>query len=248
MKVLFLAHSYPRFGTDPIGSFILRLAMALRGRGIDVSVLAPAAAGVPAHEVLEGVPVERFRYAPRRWETLAYTGAMRQQVRGSWVARAAMTSFLAVEFARALAARRRFAWDLVHAHWWFPAGLVGSWLKRWTGTRWEELDGSATGRGASGSETVSYWPDLRVDASGRPVLLWLERIAESLAHVYVRRWSGSRWQELGASARGDGALPAGAKASAARLALDPEGRPLVCWQGVTGEPAEILLTRFEPAR
>jgi glycosyltransferase involved in cell wall biosynthesis len=133
MKVLFLAHSYPRFATDPIGSFILRLAVALRGRGIEVSVLAPAAPDVPAHDVIEGVPVERFRYAPRRWETLAYTGAMRQQVRGSWGSRAAMTSFLAVEFARALAARRRFAWDLVHAHWWFPAGLVGTWLKRWTG-------------------------------------------------------------------------------------------------------------------
>lgn len=44
-----------------------------------------------------------------------------------------MAGFLAVEFAHALAARRRFDWELVHAHWWFPAGLVGTWLKRWTG-------------------------------------------------------------------------------------------------------------------
>jgi glycosyltransferase involved in cell wall biosynthesis len=133
MRVLFLAHSFPRFATDPIGSFILRLAVALREHDVEVSVLAPAAPGFPSRDVFERVPVERFRYAPRRWQTLAYTGAMRQQVGASWGARAAMASFLAVQFARAVAARWRFAWDLVHAHWWFPAGLVGTGVKRWTG-------------------------------------------------------------------------------------------------------------------
>ena len=133
MRVLFLAHSYPRFATDPIGSFVLRLAVALRDYDVEVMVLAPGSRGVPPRDTFEGIPVERFRYAPRRYETLAYTGSMRQQVRDSWAARAAMASFLVVAFARGLTLRRRFPWQLAHAHWWFPAGVVGAWLKRWTG-------------------------------------------------------------------------------------------------------------------
>jgi len=33
VKVLFLAHSFPRYITDPVGSFVLRLAAALRAAG-----------------------------------------------------------------------------------------------------------------------------------------------------------------------------------------------------------------------
>ncbi|HEY9230166.1 MAG TPA: hypothetical protein VIP11_26170, partial [Gemmatimonadaceae bacterium] len=87
MKVLFLTHSFPRQLGDAPGSFVLRLAIALRGEGIDTSVVAPAAPGLPDRDRLDGVPVERFRYAPRRFETLAYTGNMAQQVQASWSAR-----------------------------------------------------------------------------------------------------------------------------------------------------------------
>ena len=66
MNVLFLTHSFPRLEGDAAGSFILRLAVALRGEGITVRVVAPASAGVPASAEIEGVSVERFRYAPWR--------------------------------------------------------------------------------------------------------------------------------------------------------------------------------------
>jgi len=131
MKVLFLAHSFPRSPEDPVGSFVLHLAAALRPLGAEVLAIAPAAPGLPPREVIEGVAVERFRYAPRRFETLAYSGTMRHQVRGSWAGRAAMLSFLAGDFWKGLRSRGRFRAELIHAHWWYPGGLVGSWLKRW---------------------------------------------------------------------------------------------------------------------
>jgi glycosyltransferase involved in cell wall biosynthesis len=131
VNVLVLAHSYPRFATDPVGSFILRLAVAVRPAGVDVRVIAPGGEGLAAREAYEGIVVERFRYAPRKYETLAYTGTMRSQVLGSWPARASMGSFVAAETAKALRVGRAFRPDLVHAHWWFPAGLVGGWLRRW---------------------------------------------------------------------------------------------------------------------
>src|SRR5579884_813601 len=130
MKVLFLTHNYPRRAGDAPGSFVLRLARALRGEGIETSVVAPAAAGLAHHEALDDIPVERFRYAPRRYETLAYTGNMATQVQHSWSAKVTMLGFLGAEFRTAVKARRAFEPDVVHAHWWFPNGLVGTWLGR----------------------------------------------------------------------------------------------------------------------
>jgi glycosyltransferase involved in cell wall biosynthesis len=133
VKALFLAHSYPRFQDDPVGSFILRLAVALRPLGVDVRVIAPGGAGLAARETIEGIEVHRFRYAPRSLETLAYSGTMRNQVAGSWTSRAALASFIAAETLSAMSVGRSFRPDVVHAHWWFPGGLVGGWLRRWWG-------------------------------------------------------------------------------------------------------------------
>ena len=128
MNVLFLTHSFPRTEGDAAGSFILRLAVALRGEGVKVRVVAPAAAGLPAAEEIEGVSVERFRYAPRRYESLAYTGNMARDVATSWSARFALVSFLGADFVHAVRARRSFEPQVVHAHWWFPSGVVGTWV------------------------------------------------------------------------------------------------------------------------
>jgi glycosyltransferase involved in cell wall biosynthesis len=130
MKVLFLTHSFPRYEGDVAGNFVLRLASALGREGVDVRVVAPATAGVADTARLNGTGVERFHYAPRRYETLAYAGNMAEQVRDSWSARFTMLGFLGAEFRSAVRARREMQPDLVHAHWWFPSGLVGTWLAR----------------------------------------------------------------------------------------------------------------------
>jgi glycosyltransferase involved in cell wall biosynthesis len=133
MKVLFLTHSFPRTPGDAPGSFVLRLATALRAEGIDTSVVAPAARGLEHHDRIEDIPVERFRYAPRKYETLAYGGNMATQVQASWSAKVTMLGFLGAEFRSAVQARREFEPDLIHAHWWFPNGLVGTWLAKMSG-------------------------------------------------------------------------------------------------------------------
>ena len=132
MRVLFLAHAYPRHATDPVGSFVGNLAVALRDRGVEVTVSAPSAPGLAAFEELAGIPVHRFRYAPAAHETLAYTGTMGAQVRDSAAGKATMLAYLAAAYraARRLVGRQQF--DLVHAHWWFPGGLVAAALTRTT--------------------------------------------------------------------------------------------------------------------
>ena len=131
MRALFLAHSYPRFATDPVGSFVLRLAVSLRDAGIDVHVIAPSAEGLAGRNEYEGIVVDRFRYAPRSLETLAYSGTMRDQVRSRWASRFALGSFLGADLWKTFRSRRDFRADLVHAHWWFPSGLVGTWMAGW---------------------------------------------------------------------------------------------------------------------
>ena len=72
MRVLFLTHNYPRSDGDASGSFLLRLARALKGEGVEVRVVAPASPGIPDHENGDGIHVDRFHYAPKKYETLAY--------------------------------------------------------------------------------------------------------------------------------------------------------------------------------
>jgi glycosyltransferase involved in cell wall biosynthesis len=129
MRALFIAHAYPRYEHDPVGSFILRLASALRDHGIDTEVLAPSAPGLTSNEVIEGVRVHRYRYAPSRMETLAYGGMMSAQVRGSWSGRLAMAGLLTSALAKSLRLLRTGHFDLVHAHWWFPGGIIGTGLR-----------------------------------------------------------------------------------------------------------------------
>jgi glycosyltransferase involved in cell wall biosynthesis len=120
LRVVFAAHAFPRSEHDPTGHFLLALANALAGEGVEVEAVAPAAPGLAARQRLAGVAVRRYRYAPRRAETLAYHGTM--HTRAASPAGAAALAGLLV--AGTLALRRAAGGaDLVNAHWWFPGGL-----------------------------------------------------------------------------------------------------------------------------
>lgn len=123
-RILFVTHAYPRHPADGAGSFLHRLALALAASGCDVRVCAPSGPNLPPAETLEGIEIRRFRYAPSGMESLAYTGTMAEQVLGSLSGKGAMLGMLT---AGTMALRRvvdDFDPDVLHAHWWFPAGLL----------------------------------------------------------------------------------------------------------------------------
>lgn len=122
MRVLFVAHSFPRHDTDGAGAFLLRLAVALAERGHAIAALAPSAPGLAASETLQGIPVHRFRYAPRRFETLAYGGTMVREARRT--GGLALGGFLLAAARGIRRAARAHGAELIHAHWWFPSGLA----------------------------------------------------------------------------------------------------------------------------
>jgi glycosyltransferase involved in cell wall biosynthesis len=125
-RVLTVTHNYPRFPGDPAGAFVARLAEGVAARGRQVMVVAPHAPGTAREEQVRGVTIIRFRYAPDRLERVAYTGNLHGGTLGSPLAALAFPGFL-FAFGRAVrGAVAKFQPEVIHAHWWLPAGWFAS--------------------------------------------------------------------------------------------------------------------------
>jgi glycosyltransferase involved in cell wall biosynthesis len=182
LKVLFVAHSYPRFPVDPVGSFILRLAVALRSCAVDVLVIAPAGPDLAATDTYEGIPVQRFRYAPVERQTLAYTGTMAAQARSSWSGRLSLAGLLTAGVLATRRAARRWAAAVVHAHWWFPGAMIAL--------------GARPGLGFPVVTTL-HGSDLRVAREGRFARRLFRSIARrSSALTAVSGWLANEARQL----------------------------------------------------
>lgn len=126
LRLLMLAHVFPRALDDSMGAFLLHLADALAARGVQVNVIAPSAARLVAAEMFGRVRVQRFRYAPARWERLAYTGTMHELVAHGVVNKFLFVFFNMAFFFKAWLSVRACRAQILHAHWWLPGGLVGA--------------------------------------------------------------------------------------------------------------------------
>ena len=129
MKVLYLVTAYPRDPGDVITPWLVELIRRLDRKGVDVEVLAPSYRGLGT-QVVEGVTVHRFRYAPRPWETLTHDQTAPDRLRQRPLLAGLVPSYVA---AGSLAARRlartgRF--QIVHDFWPLPHGVMGMAAKR----------------------------------------------------------------------------------------------------------------------
>ena len=123
MKILLLAHGFPRHVDDLAGAFLLALARGQQSLGHTVLAVVPHDAGLELDDVVDGVRVQRYRYAADANETLAYRGTMADQVLRSWSGRIRLAGFLRAARAAARRAIDDFDPDVIHVHWWFPGGL-----------------------------------------------------------------------------------------------------------------------------
>lgn len=133
-RLLVLSSTYPRWQDDPEPGFAHHLALRLTAR-FDVIVLAPHALGAAEREVLDGVDVVRYRYAPARLELLVNDGGILgnlRRARWKWLL---VPGFVAMLAWKAWRIVRDEKIDVVHAHWLLPQGLAAVLLQFLPGSR-----------------------------------------------------------------------------------------------------------------
>ncbi|MBI5649456.1 MAG: glycosyltransferase family 4 protein [Chloroflexi bacterium] len=125
-RVLMLTQVFPRARDDSMGAFVFHIADALAARDIAVEVIAPHAPKLADEETFGPVRVHRFRYAPARWERLAYAGTMHELVARGIANKILFACFLFAFVLKTISVARAARPRILHAHWWLPGGLIGA--------------------------------------------------------------------------------------------------------------------------
>lgn len=129
MKVLYLVTAYARHPTDVITPWLTETIRRLAARGVEVEVLAPSYRGL-ASQTVDGVRVHRFRYAPRAWETLTHDQTAPDRIRERPWFLALVPAYVAAGSRAAARMARSGEFDVVHAFWPLPQGVLGLAAKR----------------------------------------------------------------------------------------------------------------------
>ena len=123
MKVLVIGSVYPRFHEDAEVPWLRTSIAHLKKAGLGIQVLAPAYKGLKSHEI-DGVKVNRFRYAPASWEILTHEeGAPSKMASKPWLQLLAIP-YIISGFFKCIGICRKFRPDVIHAHWPFPHAYI----------------------------------------------------------------------------------------------------------------------------
>lgn len=122
-KLLVISSTYPRWASDTEPGFVHELSKRLTS-SFEVHVICPHAKDAFIYEVLHGVHVHRFRYAPSFIETLVNDGGMMENIKSMPLKAILLFPFLfgmGIAIYRSL---RKIKPDVIHAHWIIPQGVV----------------------------------------------------------------------------------------------------------------------------
>jgi hypothetical protein len=112
------------------------------------------------------------------------------------------------------------------------------YVKRWTGSTWQTLQASGFDPSLNLQATSDAAdPSLALDSSGNPVVAWAEKNSTDFT-VYVKRWNGSAWQQLGGIYLD--VVPS-ANAISPSVAIGTDNQPVVVWS----ENQSLMVKRFD---
>ncbi len=122
-RLLVLASTYPRWRGDHEPGFVHELNRRLAD-DFAVHVICPHAPGAARFEVMDGVSIHRFRYAPENLESLVQDGGILANLKRSrWKWGLVPFFFLGLIIA-CWRCVREIEPHAIHAHWIFPQGLA----------------------------------------------------------------------------------------------------------------------------
>ncbi len=133
LKIAVLGSTYPRSDDDPGVPWQRETVNRCAAAGHDVTVLAPSWKALKNHEI-DGVEVLRWRYAPKKWETLTHDEGAPNKQNSPLFKIFALTYILCGTLAVLYwTIRRKF--DVIHCHWPFPHGFMTLIPRYLLGTR-----------------------------------------------------------------------------------------------------------------
>lgn len=134
MRILVLTSTFPRWAGDSTPRFVLDLSARL-GEHHNVTVVAPHSERSKEQERIGAIDVIRFRYAPVRLEVLACEGGILAGLRQAPWRILLVPGFVICQMIAALRLLRTKEFDVVHAHWLIPQGLVAILIARFSRKR-----------------------------------------------------------------------------------------------------------------
>ncbi len=131
LKILVLTSTFPRWQDDTVPSFVMGLCKRLAAKGMDIDVLAPHAAGTQKSEIMAGVSVHRYQYFYSRFESLAYGGGILVNIKKNKCRYLLVPFFIGAQIYSLSKQIKANQYDLIHAHWLIPQGLVAVFVVRY---------------------------------------------------------------------------------------------------------------------
>jgi len=132
LRVLFIVTAYPRHDADVITPWLSEAISRLAKHAVDVEVLAPSYRGCE-DQIIGGVRVHRFRYAPRRLEQLTHDQTAPDRIRERPAYVGLVPSYAAAGALKAIRLARSGRFDVIHAFWPVPHGLLGLAARAFSG-------------------------------------------------------------------------------------------------------------------
>ncbi len=124
------------------------------------------------------------------------------------------------------------------------SGDAEIYLRRWDGSNWSDLGGSASGGGISDNNGASLWPAVAVDPDGNPWVAWHDASAGD-TEIYVRRWTGTAWEPVGDGSADGGGISNNAGSSAyVALEIASNGQAYAVWMDSSAGNQEVYARRW----
>jgi len=120
------------------------------------------------------------------------------------------------------------------------SGVSQLYAKRHGAAGWSAFsEGSASDNGISNAVVAARSPVVLTDPLGRYVVAWLTNPSGAL-HVYLKRFDGVAWQELGGSASGTGVDGESSSVGGYNVGIGPDNNPVVTWSHSSGNQGDAL--------